>query len=98
MERVETILLAEDNSDDVLILKRVLRKAQISHQLIVVTDGQQAIDYLAGHGPYTDRQTYPLPGLVLLDLKMPRKSGLDVLLWRDQGKSNTGIPVVVLTS
>ena len=98
MEPLGTILLAEDNSDDVLILRRVLKKARIVQSLTVVNDGQQALDYLSGQGPYQDRQANPLPCLILLDLKMPRKSGFDVLEWLSQNKSVLAIPAVVLSS
>jgi CheY-like chemotaxis protein len=94
----ELILLAEDNSDDVLIFRRALRQAQVSCALTVVNDGQEAIDYLAGDGLYHDRQSYPLPSLILLDLKMPGKSGFDVLEWRRQNDLIRNIPAVVLTS
>jgi CheY-like chemotaxis protein len=98
MRQPGVILLAEDNSDDVLILRRVLKKARVAETLTVVNDGQQAIDYLAGHGPYQDRQAYPLPCLILLDLKMPRKSGFDVLEWLSQNEVLSAIPAVVLSS
>jgi len=91
-----TILLAEDSSDDVLIFKRVLKKACLTPRLMVVTDGQQAIDYLAGTGLYHDRLAYPLPVLILLDLKMPRKTGFDVLEWLSLTQNK--IPAVVLSS
>lgn len=93
-----TILLVEDNSDDVLILKRVFKKARVSQTLTVAKDGQQAIDYLAGNAPYNDRQAYPLPCLILLDLKMPHKSGFEVLDWLRQNESLPAIPAVVLSS
>jgi CheY-like chemotaxis protein len=77
----DTILAVEDFEDDIVALKRTLRKAEIEHPLKVVTDGQQAIDYLAGRGAYSDRDTYPLPFLILLDLKLPLVSGFEVLAW-----------------
>src|SRR4051812_1686814 len=96
MER--PILLAEDNADDVLILRRMLKKARIVLSLTVVNDGQQAINYVAGNGSYQDRQAYPLPCLILLDLKMPHKTGLDVLEWLAQNQTTPPIPAVVLSS
>jgi CheY-like chemotaxis protein len=68
---VKTVLLVEDNPDDVFLMRRVFKKAQINARLLVVTDGKQAISYLEGTGDYHDRQSHPLPELVLLDLKLP---------------------------
>ena len=93
-----TILLVEDNPDDVLLMKRALKKANLVNPLQVVEDGEQAIAYLAGEGQYADRAAYPLPVLVLLDLKLPRKSGLEVLQWVRQQPGLKRLRVVVLTS
>lgn len=79
-----TILLVEDNEDDVLFLRRALKLAGILNPLQVVRDGRQAIDYLEGSGAYMNRAEFPLPCLVLLDLKLPRVMGLDVLRWIDR--------------
>jgi CheY-like chemotaxis protein len=93
-----TILLAEDNPDDVALMRRAMRKANLASPLQVVDDGEKAIDYLAGNGVYADRKTYPLPALFMLDLKMPRKSGLEVLAWLHAQPLLQRLPVVVLTS
>jgi CheY-like chemotaxis protein len=93
-----TVLLVEDNPDDVLLMQRAFRKANLINPLAVVTDGEQAIDYLAGTGPYSDRTQHPLPVLVLLDIKLPRKSGHEVLAWLKQHPSLKRVPVVMLTS
>ncbi len=93
-----TILLVEDNADDVLLMQRAFRKANLINPLAVVTDGEQAIDYLAGNGVYADRAKYPLPVLVLLDIKLPRKSGHEVLAWLKQNPGLRRVPVVMLTS
>jgi CheY-like chemotaxis protein len=93
-----TILLVEDNEDDVFLMKRALKTAGIVNPLIVVEDGQQAVDYLSGEGIYADRVAYPMPAVIFLDLKLPVRLGLDVLSWiRSQPDLGT-IVVVVLTS
>jgi DNA-binding response OmpR family regulator len=93
-----TILLVEDNEDDVFAMQRALRKAQVSHPLQVVNDGQKALDYLSGTGNYADRNYYPLPSLVFLDLKLPYIHGFEVLAWiREQAKLH-GVMVIVLSS
>jgi hypothetical protein len=71
------LLLVDDNDDDFLFAKPALSEAQILHPIQTLADGQQAIDYLSGEGSFSPRR-YPLPVLVLLDLKMPRKSGFKV--------------------
>ena len=92
------ILLAEDDENDIFLLGRALDRAKVPNPLFVVHDGQETIDYLSGSGSYTDRAKFPLPGLMLLDLKMPWKDGFDVLAWlRTQPQFDT-LPVVVLTS
>lgn len=94
----KAILLVEDNPDDVLLIRRAFRKAHIVNPLFVVGDGEQAIAYLSGTGPYADRRTYPLPMLILLDLKLPRVSGFEVLAWLRRQPRLKRMPVVVLTS
>ena len=94
----ETILLVEDNPTDVLLIQRAFRKANVTVPLQVVEDGEVAVRYLSGEEPYTDRDRYPLPVLILLDLKLPRKSGAEVLAWLRQQPALKRLPVVVLTS
>ncbi len=92
------ILLAEDDENDIFLMRRAFERAGIPNPLLAVHNGQEAIDYLAGTGTYANRTQYPLPGLLLLDLKMPWMDGFDVLTWlRTQAHFNT-LPVVVLTS
>ncbi len=79
MRNGSTILLAEDDENDVTFLRRAFKQAEIVNPLQVVPDGQSAIDYLVGAGEFSDRGQFPLPGLVLLDLKMPRKTGTETL-------------------
>ena len=92
------ILLVEDREDDVLMLRRSFRKAGISNPIQVVRDGEEAISYLAGTGKFSDRIEFPLPELVLLDLKMPRLDGFEVLRWIRAQRNFSGIRVVMLTS
>lgn len=95
---MNTILLVEDNPKDVILIHRAFRKAQITTSLQAVSDGEKAIAYLSGEAPYHDRLQYPLPVLMLLDLKLPRRSGTEVLAWLRQQSGLKRIPVVVLTS
>lgn len=76
---MKTLLLVEDNEDDVFLMRRALKAAQITNPLAIVTDGQQALDYLNGEGKFADREQYPLPCLVVLDLKLPYLNGLQVI-------------------
>jgi len=92
------ILLVEDDPNDVLLLKRAFRRANIVNPLQVIADGEAAVHYLSGVGTYADRQSYPLPVLMLLDLKLPRRSGHEVLAWLRQQPGLKRLPVVVLTS
>ncbi len=93
-----SILLVEDDPNDVLLTQRAFRKANVANPLHVVSDGEQAEAYLAGRGAFADRTQHPLPVLVLLDLKLPRRTGLEVLEWLRQQPSLNRLRVVVLTS
>jgi CheY-like chemotaxis protein len=92
------ILLVEDSEDDVFIMRHALKQARITERLEVATDGQIAVDYLAGNGPYSDRAQYPLPTIVFLDLKLPYLNGFEILTWMRTQPGLTGLKVVVLTS
>lgn len=92
------ILLAEDNEDDVAMMRRAFKKANFLNPLHVVENGEEAIAYLQGAGKYASREEYPLPSLLLLDLKMPRKNGFDVLEWIRHQPGLSSLRVVVLTS
>jgi CheY-like chemotaxis protein len=97
-EERSAILIAEDDENDICLIKRAFHQAQFENPLRVVRDGEQAVAYLRGEGPFMDRGANPAPALVLLDLKMPRKDGFEVLTWiREQPEFNR-LPVVVLTS
>ncbi|HEY9249004.1 MAG TPA: response regulator [Rariglobus sp.] len=93
-----TLLLVEDNEDDVFLMKRALRFAGIENPLQIAEDGQAAIDYLAGSGAYADRTQFPLPHLVFLDLKLPYKTGHEVLEWIRRQPAFSTLIVIVLTS
>jgi CheY-like chemotaxis protein len=93
-----TVLLVEDDPNDVLLTQRAFRKLGVPLDLQIAGDGDAAVAYLSGAGDYADRQRFPLPALVLLDLKLPRRSGLEVLEWRRGRSPLDRIPVVVLTS
>jgi CheY-like chemotaxis protein len=95
---ISTILLAEDNENDVLMLRRAARHAKFTNPLQVVEDGEEVIAYLLGGGKYADRRRYPLPGLLLLDLKMPRRNGFEVLQWLREQPEFAQLQVVVLSS
>lgn len=92
------ILLVEDDANDVFLLRRAFTKAGIESGLHTVADGEEAVSYLAGEGKFSDRDQHPLPQLVLLDLKLPRRSGLEVLEWVRARPELRRIPVIVLTS
>ena len=92
------ILLAEDESNDVFFMRRALKKADVLNPLFVARNGQEAIDYLEGEGVYADRDAHPLPGLLLLDLKMPGVDGFDLLQWVQGHAAFDSLPTVVLSS
>lgn len=90
-------LLAEDNEDDAFFMRRALRDAGLNNPLHIVTNGEQAINYMSGSGAFVDRKKYPLPDLIFLDLKMPGRDGFDVLAWIRQEKKSR-VHIAVLTS
>lgn len=94
----ETILYAEDEADDVLFLKLAFKRSGSPHTVTAVPDGAQAVDYLTGQYPFADRSRYPLPALILLDINMPKKNGLEVLQWIREQHHFTSLPVLMLTS
>lgn len=92
------ILSVDDNEDDQLLLQRAFKKGASSLDLRIIGDGEKAIEYLGGFGEYQDRKLFPIPGIVLLDLKMPRKNGLEVLDWMNQESLIGHLPVAIFTS
>jgi len=98
MPDTAVILLAEDDEDHVLLIRRAFQEARLVNPLYVVPHGEAAIAYLKGEGKYANRAEYPLPAILLLDLKMPRKNGFDVLRWIRQESGLHNLRVVVLTT
>lgn len=98
MDDQSTILLVEDNPDDADLIRYAFRKAGVENPVIVVDDGEKAIDYLLGRGNYADPRRFPVPRLILLDLKLPRRSGIEVLSAIRTTEAVRQTPVVVLTS
>jgi CheY-like chemotaxis protein len=97
MKREHCVLVVEDNKDDVLFIRRALKKAGIDTPVQVVGDGDSALDYIEGRGAYADRGQHPAPTLVLLDLKLPRRSGLEVLEALKNHATRGRMIIVVLT-
>jgi CheY-like chemotaxis protein len=95
---ISCILQVEDDANDVFLLQRALAQAEVRLPVQVASDGQMAIDYLAGTPPYDDRLKYPIPGLILLDLKLPRRSGREVLEWLRARQNLRRIVVIVFTT
>ncbi len=98
MNELSPILLVEDNPDDAELLEYAFRKAGIANPLLAVTDGDAAVEYVGGTGAYADRRRHPIPELILLDLKLPRRSGFEVLAFIRGQDATRHTPVVVLTS
>jgi CheY-like chemotaxis protein len=92
------VLIVDDDENDIVFLRYAFERAQIANPIQILRDGIEAIDYLRGEGRYSSRQKYPLPCLMLLDLKMPRCDGFDVLAWRQREAELQYFPVVVFTS
>ena len=94
----QCVLYAEDDPNDAFLLQHAFATAEIPNPLQIVTDGQAAIDYLAGTGAFADRSRYPRPGLVLLDIKLPRQTGLEVLAWLRAQPNLHGLPVIMFSA
>src|SRR4051794_37006349 len=95
---IKTVLLVEDEPVDVILMQRMFKRQNLNAKLAVASDGEQAVAYLAGSNPYTDRAEHPLPYVVVLDLNLPRRSGFEVLSWIRGQERFRHLPVVVLTS
>ncbi len=94
----KTILLVEDNQDDVILTKRALKKANILNKIVVCSDGIEALEYLRDEGEFSNKETQGYPEVILLDLKMPRMSGIEFLKEIRNDPKLRFIPVVILTS
>jgi CheY-like chemotaxis protein len=94
---LEPILIADDDKDDVFLLRRALERVRIPNPSIVVRNGAETIDYLAGAGIFADRDKYPFPVLMLLDIKMPMRDGFEVLSWWKQQPQPSKLPIVMLS-
>jgi len=92
------ILLVEDDDNDIFLIQRAFRRLDLPHSLQVVTNGEDAINYLDSKASYNDSNDTSFPALILLDLKLPRKSGLEVLAWIRQQPQLKRLLVVVLTA
>lgn len=97
MDAKYTILLVEDDPNDVLQVQRAFQKAHLRNPIQIAEDGDQAVAYLCGDPPYQDRKVHPLPWMILMDLKLPRRSGLEVLEWVRARPMFDRTLVVVLT-
>src|SRR6478752_2053839 len=92
-----TVLLVEDDLNDIFLVKRAFKIAKVENPLQVVTDGQEAMQYLRGEGKYADRCSHPLPKLIVMDIKMPRRSGFEVLEWAKRHSGHLKrIPIVIV--
>jgi len=92
------LLVAEDSDLDILLLERALQQSGVNINAKFVSDGQEAVDYLEGVGEFNDRLAYPLPAVIMLDLKMPRFDGFDVLAWLKSQPEHRRTPVIIFSS
>ena len=97
MNGIENIMVVEDEPSDFLLLRRALSKEWADAPVLWMRDGIHAIDYLRGGGQYGDREKFPMPTLVILDLKLPRLGGLELLEWMGTEPTTTRLPVVVIS-
>jgi CheY-like chemotaxis protein len=98
MNENQTILLVDDSVDDLMLLRMAFQKAEFKNQLQIVHNGEEAIAYLNGEGNYSDRNRYPLPAVMLMDLNMPMKNGFEVLTWVRAQPVFKRLPIIILTA
>jgi DNA-binding response OmpR family regulator len=91
------IMLVEDDGGQALLVQKVLAKSGLTNPVRTFGDGQEAIAYLGGQGPYSDRTEHPLPAVALLDVHVPHKSGLEILTWLRQQSDLVNVPVIMLS-
>src|SRR5215472_365968 len=96
-KKKQVLLLVEDDDDDAFFMRHALKEARVRYAVQVVSDGEQAMDYLLGNEKYADRKKFPAPTVVLLDLKLPLLSGFELLAWMHERPDLSELPVVVLT-
>ncbi|MBI3600391.1 MAG: response regulator [Nitrospinae bacterium] len=92
------ILLVEDNPDDVELTMRALKKGKIGNNIYVVRDGEDALDFLFHRGEYSDKKKFPIPGLILLDLNLPKRNGIEILREIKAEPILKRVPVIMLTT
>jgi len=93
-----SVLLVEDDLNEIFLVKRAFKMARVQSPLHIVTDGVEAMNYLRGQDRFSDRRAYPLPKLIVMDIKMPRKSGFEVLEWVKRDPLLRRIPIVIVSS
>ena len=98
MKETQIILMVDDSDNDLLLTRTAFKKAAWKNPLREVRNGEEAIAYLKGEGPYYDRAKFPLPAAILSDLKMPRKNGFDLLAWVRAQPTLKSLPIVILTA
>jgi CheY-like chemotaxis protein len=98
MSEQAIILLVEDREDDVILIRKAFDKAHVPNPVFVVNNGEEAVAYLNGEGKFLNRDEFPLPHMVLLDLHMPRMNGFEVIKWIRQQAGFSSLIVIVLTS
>jgi CheY-like chemotaxis protein len=98
MNEEQTILLVDDSENDLILMRMAFKKAECNIALQEVHDGEEAIAYLKGEGPYCDRNKFPLPAIMLLDLNMPKMNGFDVLVWVRAQPVLKRLPIIILTA
>jgi CheY-like chemotaxis protein len=98
MEPDDVVLLAEDSEDDLFLMRRAFRQSGVKNRVLEVRDGEEAISYLQGQGKYSDRTNYPLPCVIITDLKMPRLDGFGLLRWLYERPEFRRVPKLVLSS
>jgi CheY-like chemotaxis protein len=98
MDSTSPILIAEDNDDDALLLKRTLSKIGVENPVHIVRDGEEAIAYLKAEGQYADRTKFPFPRFLVTDLKMPKVGGLELLQFAREHPDCAVVPIIVFTS